>query len=58
MSSSLLGQLGGLLGLRAEEQVSITDVPAIRELLLSVPASLLMSPDGAQARLPYQLTWD
>ena len=58
VSSSLLGQLTGLLGLRAEEQVSVTDIPAIRDLLLSVPASLLMSPDGAQARLPYQLTWD
>ncbi len=56
--SSLLGQLTGLLGLRAEETVSITELPAIRELLLSVPASLLASPDGAQARLPYQLSWE
>ncbi len=58
VSSSLLGQLTGLLGLRAEESMSITDLPAIKELLLSVPASLLASPDGAQARLPYQLSWD
>jgi protease-4 len=58
VSTSLLGQLGGLLGLRAEESVSITDLPAIRDLLLGVPASLLASPDGAQARLPYQLIWD
>ncbi len=57
-SSSLLGQLTGLLGLRAEESMSITDLPAIKELLLSVPASLLASPEGAQARLPYQISWD
>lgn len=56
--TSLLGQLTGLLGLRAEETVSLTDLPAIKDLLLSVPASMLVSPDGAQARLPYQLTWD
>jgi len=56
--STLLGQLTGLLGLRAEQSVSVTDLPAIRELLLSVPASLLVSPDGAQARLPFQISWD
>jgi len=56
--TSLLAQLTGLLGLRAEETVSLTDLPAIKDLLLSVPASMLVSPDGAQARLPYQLTWD
>jgi hypothetical protein len=58
VSTSLLATLGGLLGLRAEESVSITDLPAVRDLLHSVPASMLVSPEGAQARLPYQLSWD
>jgi len=56
--TSLLATIGGLLGVRAEQGVSIADLPAIRELLLSIPASMLVSPDGAQARLPYQVTWD
>ena len=47
-----------LLGAQAEATLSLTDLPAIRQLLRGVPASILVSPDGAQARLPYQLSWD
>ena len=56
--TSLLATIGNLLGVRADQPMSIADLPAIRELLHSVPASMLVSPDGAQARLPYQLSWD
>lgn len=58
LPSSWLGAITNLLGLRAEETVSLTDLPAIRDLLRGIPASLLVAPEGAQARLPYQLSWD
>jgi len=55
---SIFGALGSLLGVRAEPSLSILDVPGVRELVNSVPASVLADPTAPQARLPYQLTWD
>jgi len=57
---SLLSQVAKMFGLSAEAQTpaSIAELPAVRELLRGLPASVLVSPDGAQARLPYDLSWE
>ncbi len=58
LPTSLLGTLGSLLGLHADvPAMSLTDLPAIKALLESVPASMLVAPEGAQARLPFQIRW-
>ncbi|MDB4957456.1 MAG: signal peptide peptidase SppA, type [Myxococcales bacterium] len=56
--SSVLGALGNLLGVHADAAPSILDVPVIRAVLHDVPASLLVSPEGAQARLPFDISWE
>jgi protease-4 len=56
--ASLFGVLGSLLGASDDHAASLLDLPAIRELVRSVPASLLVSPNGAQARLPYDLVFE
>ena len=56
--TSLLGTIGNLLGVRAEPSVSWADLPIVNELLRSVPASLLVNPSGAQARLPFDIRWE
>lgn len=55
--ASLLGTLGSLIGLGAAASpgLSVTDVPAIRELLRGVPASVLAAPGAPQARLPFAI---
>jgi protease-4 len=58
LPDSLFGLLGSLVGAsRASAPVSLSvmDIPAIRELLHSIPASLLVEPDAAQARLPFDV---
>jgi protease-4 len=54
--SSIFGVLGSLLGAQAEAP-SLLELPLLRELLRSVPASLLVSPGAAQARLPFDISW-
>jgi protease-4 len=58
LPTSIFGALGGLLGVRAEPALSITDIPGVREIVKSIPPSILADPTVPQARLPYQLTWD
>lgn len=58
LPSSIFGTLGNLLGVRAEPSLSIIDIPGIRELVKSIPPSMLADPTAPQARLPYQLSWD
>jgi hypothetical protein len=58
LPSSLFGRLGSLLGVRADQPFSVADLPAVRELLRGVPASVLVGPEAPQARLPYELVWD
>jgi len=58
LPSSLLGTLGKLIGAEADTALSITDVPIIRELLQGVPASMLLAPGVAQARLPFDIIWE
>ncbi len=55
--SGFLGSLGRLLGVRAEATMSVTDLPTVRDLLRSVPASVLVDPTQAQARLPFEIDW-
>jgi protease-4 len=57
LPSNLLGTIGKLIGAEADAALSITDLPIVRELLQGVPASLLISPGGAQARLPFDIIW-
>ncbi|CAN5880964.1 hypothetical protein BH11MYX3_BH11MYX3_42400 [soil metagenome] len=59
LPSSLFGTLGSLLGVKAEEQpFSITDLPTVQSFLRGVPASILVQPDAAQARLPNDFVWE
>jgi len=58
LPSSLLGTIGKLIGAEADTALSITDVPIIRELLQAVPASMLLAPGVAQARLPFDIVWE
>jgi hypothetical protein len=34
-----------------------TELPAIRQLLQGVPASVLVDPSKPQARLPFTISW-
>ena len=58
LPSSVLGTLGKLLGGSAEATMSITDLPVIKELVRGVPASVLVAPGVAHARLPFDITWE
>ena len=58
LPTSLLGTLGKLIGVTAEQPMSILDLPGVKELLRTVPASMLVDPTQAQARLPFELTWE
>ncbi len=55
--TNLLTTLTNFLHLRAEQQLELTDLPAIRSLLRGIPASILVSPESMQARLPFDITW-
>ncbi|HEV7558367.1 MAG TPA: signal peptide peptidase SppA [Kofleriaceae bacterium] len=58
LPSSIFGFIGDLLGVHAETPtMSVTDLPMVRELLRGIPVSLLVSPDAAQARLPFDVDW-
>jgi hypothetical protein len=35
----------------------LTELPAVQALLRGVPASVLVDPTQAQARLPFELDW-
>jgi hypothetical protein len=56
--TSIFSALANLLGVHAQAQPSLTDLPAVREVLRNVPASVVVSPDGAQARLPFDISWE
>jgi protease-4 len=58
LPSSLFGPLGRLIGVQAQQQLSIADLPLFRELLRGIPASLLIDDARAQARLPFEISWD
>lgn len=56
--SNVLEQIGSLLGADTHASPSLLDLPVVRELARGLPASLLVSPDSAQARLPFDISWD
>jgi len=55
--ASLLGALGTLIGVSGERISGLAGLPAIRQLLQGVPASLLVDPTRPQARLPFDIVW-
>ncbi len=56
--SSLFGPLGRFVGVSAQAQMSPFELPILRELVKGLPTSVLVDEQGAQARLPFQLSWD
>jgi hypothetical protein len=56
--SSLLGALGNLIGASGERTLQLSDLPALKQLLRSVPASLLVGQGQVQARLPFDVSWE
>ncbi|HEY4239273.1 MAG TPA: signal peptide peptidase SppA [Kofleriaceae bacterium] len=57
--SSLVGTALHFLGVEAPTApLGITDLPAVRELLHTLPVSVLVAPDAAQARLPFGISWE
>jgi len=58
LPSSIFGPLGSLLGVREQTSGSVLDLPFVRAVLDGFPASVLISPEAAQARLPYDIHFD
>jgi protease-4 len=58
LPKDLLASLAGLLGIAAEAPLELADLPAVKQLLQGVPASVLVAPGGAQARLPFDIRWE
>jgi protease-4 len=54
---SLLGAFGTLIGVSGERTPGPSELPAIRQLLEGVPASVLVDPSKPQARLPFTISW-
>ncbi|MEZ4400330.1 MAG: signal peptide peptidase SppA [Kofleriaceae bacterium] len=57
----LLGALGRLVGgaqADATDAGSLWALPAVRAALAAVPPALLVTPGGAQARLPFDVVWE
>jgi protease-4 len=52
---SFFGVIGKLLGVHERTDMSIVELPIVRELVRGIPASVLVEPEAAQARLPYDL---
>ncbi len=53
--SNLFGVVGNLLGVHEQATVQLGDLPVLRALIRGLPLSLLVAPDAAQARLPYDI---
>ncbi len=56
--TSVLEAVVKLVGGPSESKLEVTDLPVIRELVRSVPLSILVAPTALQARLPFELIWD
>lgn len=58
--ASLLGEIGKLIGVSEESggrTLQLSEIPAIRQLLQGVPASVLVGDGRPQARLPFDIQW-
>ncbi|MBA2543134.1 MAG: signal peptide peptidase SppA [Deltaproteobacteria bacterium] len=58
LPTSLFGRFGSLLGAKADLPLSLLDLPAVRALIRGIPLSVLVDDSRAQARLPFQISWD
>jgi hypothetical protein len=60
LPTSLLARFGKLLGASADAGAAgpLDALPALRELVRGVAPSILVAPSAAQARLPFELTWE
>lgn len=58
LPTSWFGQIGRLIGLSAQSPDGLAELPALRELVRGVAPSILVDPTAAQARLPFELTWE
>lgn len=54
VSTSVIGVIGKLLT-TSQPVVPLSELPVFKELARAIPPSLLVSPESAQMRLPYQL---
>ena len=43
---------------RADQPTSVLDLPLVQSLLRGIPSSVLTAPEGAQARLPYDIVFE
>jgi protease-4 len=55
---SLLGTAGKLLGVHAGDDEGLLGLPLAKQLLRGIPGSALVAPEGAQARLPYDISFE
>ena len=53
--SSLFGTVGRLLGAHVEPMLPLGELPVVKQLLKSIPASMLLAPNTPQARLPFDI---
>ncbi|MEO8702608.1 MAG: signal peptide peptidase SppA [Kofleriaceae bacterium] len=58
LPSGILGKFGSLLGAQATQPMTLADLPVMKELLRGLPASVLVNPTQAQARLPFEVSWE
>jgi protease-4 len=63
VAPSLLGAVGNWLGVSevargGNSPLSLGDLPMVREVLRGVPAASLVEPNAAQARLPFEISWE
>ena len=54
--ASVLGAVGKLVGVH--DQMSVLDLPVVQQIVRGIPGSLLVQPDAAQARLPYDIDFE
>jgi len=53
----LLSTIADLLGVASETALSLTDLPLVKQLVEGIPASVLLAPGVAHARLPFDVAW-
>jgi hypothetical protein len=57
LPASMFGKLDSCSG-SPRRAPSVRRLPQVKELLRGIPASVLVDPAQAQARLPFDLSWD
>jgi protease-4 len=57
VGGSVLGYVGQLLS-KDQPELPLSELPVLKDLVRGVPASVLLEPEQAQMRLPYELVLD